>query len=306
MLGELERLHEALATQDNAITSNPIFLVQQKRRHIGFDAAYEEDEDRLIWINGAAEEEVTRVSDPARFACFQAGNFDGEEAEDWEVFGFTDSWEFVQPFLTREAAEEFRRREAHNLGETRIYVESGHRNPEWKRLRALFGGELLAQARLARELTVLLCTEDGQDPVERAKALQSERLILLHKRETLVGYVESLRAALAEKDAEIERIRAEVEGDNGLRASKEAGWALAKARLDESDTTRSALRQEVNAHGNTLNTLATYQEETARLRAQVADLQEQASMACIEPRDDCDCHGCSYAAEVHAKGETKA
>lgn len=165
---------------------------------------------------------------------------------------------------------------------------------------------LLAQARLARELTVLLCTEDGQDPVERAKALQSERLILLHKRETLVGYVESLRAALAEKDAEIERIRAEVEGDNGLRASKEAGWALAKARLDESDTTRSALRQEVNAHGNTLNTLATYQEETARLRAQVADLQEQASMACIEPRDDCDCHGCSYAAEVHAKGETKA
>jgi hypothetical protein len=133
-------------------------------------------------------------------------------------------------------------------------------------------GDLVAKL---RELTALLCTDEGQDPVERANALQSERLILLHKRETLVGEVESLRAALAEKDEHIKTLRRLY--DNTMTCHEEA-TKLAHARGIENE----------------------------KLRAEVAELKEQAEMACIEPRDDCDCHGCSYAAEVHAKGETKA
>lgn len=40
-----------------------------------------------------------------------------------------------------------------------------------------------------------------------------------------------VRLALATVARERDALRAEVEGDNGLRASKEAGWALAQARL---------------------------------------------------------------------------
>jgi hypothetical protein len=150
LLDALQRLHDALTTQDNAITSDPIFVVQQKRRHIGFDAAYEEDPDRLIWVNSGSEEEVTRASDRARFEQFQAGVFDGDDAE-WELFGFTEAWEFVQPFFSRDSAELFRKCEAHNLGESRVYVESAYRNPEWKLLRSLLSGPLLELARKGLE-----------------------------------------------------------------------------------------------------------------------------------------------------------
>lgn len=41
----------------------------------------------------------------------------------------------------------------------------------------------------------------------------------------------SVRLELAAVTRERDALRAEVEGDNGLRASKEAGWALAQSRL---------------------------------------------------------------------------
>jgi hypothetical protein len=73
--------HE-LATQDNRITSEPIFMVQERVR---------------------------------------------------------GRWENRQPFLTLKAAEAFRASEAHNHGETRVYVESGCRNPEWQLIRRIMG-----------------------------------------------------------------------------------------------------------------------------------------------------------------------
>jgi hypothetical protein len=342
MLDELERLHEALATQDNAITSDPIFLVQQKRRHIGFDSSYEEDEDRIIWVNGAAEEDVTRASDPERFARFQAGEFGDEDEEDWEAFGFTESWEFVQPFLTRDAAEEFRRREAHNLGETRIYVESGHRNPEWKRLRALFGGELVAQARLASELTALLCTEAGQDVVERAKASAEDAARWRADYHAACNEMAKARGQAQDAISRFDWLafdrdeEAENRGGqfarlwSGLKAAVKRAEELEGANLlnrnavrlakEETASLRAALAEKDARIENLLHlyeTTMTCHEEAAnlahargieneKLRAEVAELKEQAEMACVEPRDDCDCHGCSYAAEVHAKGETKA
>lgn len=150
---QLAQWAEALATQDNAITSDPIFTVQQKRRQYGMDVDYAENfawvdaedaehsidddttdpEDRIMWsmleeirYGGAAWPEP---GDPRRALL-------GSE-EMWTRTGYVDRWEFVQPFLTLEAAEQFRRNQAHNLGETRIYVESGYGNPEWKLLRAI-------------------------------------------------------------------------------------------------------------------------------------------------------------------------
>lgn len=146
-LAEIERVATLLATQDNAITSDPIFMVQQRHRQYGMDEEYCE---KYCFVHGDdSDHEVNEESDPTRFARFSDGNFGDEDPEFWTRTGYVDTWQNIQPFLTRDAAEEFRKREAHNLGPTRIYVESGHRNAEWKWLRALLPAVAaeLAQAR---------------------------------------------------------------------------------------------------------------------------------------------------------------
>ena len=140
VLATVQDLEHELRTQDNQYTSHAIFLVEEKRRITGLDLEYSEN---VLWWNGTTEEEVTRESDPARFqeleAVFDAGS---GEPEDWTRTGYKDEWRFVQPFLTVKAAEEFRTRNAHRLGETRVFVDSGYRNTEWQLIRELFGGVL--------------------------------------------------------------------------------------------------------------------------------------------------------------------
>jgi hypothetical protein len=132
-LTELARVVELLKTQDNAITSDPVFMVQQRHRQYGMDEAYCE---KYCFVHGDdSDHEVNEESDPVRFAAFSDDDFGDEDPEFWTRTGYIDTWQNIQPFLTREAAEEFRKREAHNLGETRVYVESGYRNAEWKWLR---------------------------------------------------------------------------------------------------------------------------------------------------------------------------
>lgn len=144
-MGDLDLLREwwtrvahELRTQDNEITSDPIFVVERRERFIGVDPDYTEN---LIWVNSASEEEVTEESDRKRFHELEIG-CGLEEYSDWCRTGYIDRWVFVQPFLTREAAEAFRKAEAHNLTpETRVFVASGCRNPEWRALRAFFCNE---------------------------------------------------------------------------------------------------------------------------------------------------------------------
>lgn len=143
----LQHLAQELATQDNAITSDPLFTVQQKRRQYGMDPDYCEG---VAWVDAedydAVHSDATDPEERAKFQLlerFHAGEGEIEwpsdlGAEDcWSRTGYLDRWEFVQAFLTLKAAEAFRRDQAHNLGETRIYVESGYRNPEWKLLREI-------------------------------------------------------------------------------------------------------------------------------------------------------------------------
>lgn len=138
----LARLAEQLRTQDNAITSDPIFVVQRLHREVGWDPDYTE---HICWIDGANEDYVYPDVDPERHKRLEAaylGEIDWPEDEaqpedEWTRTGFMWKWEFVQPFMTREAAEAFRAAQAHNIGESRVYVESGYRNPEWRLLRAI-------------------------------------------------------------------------------------------------------------------------------------------------------------------------
>jgi hypothetical protein len=95
--------HE-LATQDNRITQDPVFCVQQKRKTHGVSRDYTDLRDQ-----------------------------DGPYVEHWEI---------VQTFLTEKAADRYIAENRHNLHEPRTYVIGAYRNHEWKALRATILGLL--------------------------------------------------------------------------------------------------------------------------------------------------------------------
>jgi hypothetical protein len=137
---ELDLVAGLLKTEDNCGTADPIFTVQQRVRIYGIDPDYD---STACWINEDGRE-ITLEGDPEKFKLLELMSESSDDLGDldihfteWSRCRYRDVWEHVQAFLTRNAAESFCRREAHNLRETRIYVESAHRNPEWRWLREL-------------------------------------------------------------------------------------------------------------------------------------------------------------------------
>lgn len=130
----LRGLAENLRTQDNAITENPIFLVQQRRRIWGYNSDDYSQEDCVVgiaWFN----EDDDEADDKQVKSLRRYWSMHHETPEGWRRVGFIDIWEFVQPFFTRAAAELYIEQNHHNLRDPRVYVASGYRNEEWKFLR---------------------------------------------------------------------------------------------------------------------------------------------------------------------------
>lgn len=126
-----------LLTQDNACTSDPIFMVQRHCRQYGFDPSYS---DNVVWLY--SDESIEVDAEQAK-ALEDQYDLTGHEPDNRTRTSYQDSWENVQPFFTRAAAEGYIARNAHRLRgrlciEPRIYVESGYRNEEWIALRAAF------------------------------------------------------------------------------------------------------------------------------------------------------------------------
>lgn len=115
MNAQLQTVAERLRTQDNQITANPIFVVQQRIRDYGYEPKWAEG---TAWIDGQGEE-ITAPDDEATET------------------GYRDRWEFVQPFFTEAAARAYIKANQHNLRECRVYVASGFRNAEWAMVRDL-------------------------------------------------------------------------------------------------------------------------------------------------------------------------
>lgn len=128
---EIAAIAERLHTQDNRITDNPLFAVQQKRRVYGLDEDYEEghgwshpDRDNLV-LEGEPE-----------FAELESAWESGEEPRgDWRRVGFRDTWEFVTGGLTEQGCKDYIARNGHNLTEPRIYAYGSYRNAEFIALR---------------------------------------------------------------------------------------------------------------------------------------------------------------------------
>lgn len=107
-LSKLFVFGERLRTQDNRITSNPMFCVQEKKREHGFDRRWCETTEFVF------DGEVVPMGTPGA-----------------EEIGYRDRWVTVMVAFTEAGCEEYLRLNGHNhLGETRIYVESWNRCPE--------------------------------------------------------------------------------------------------------------------------------------------------------------------------------
>lgn len=142
-----------IVTQDNRVTADPIFMVQQKVRTYGFDPDYSDD-SKLLYCGvddiGAeyseAEREERYVEYCAMLAEANEAKEDDEPKEEpmsredfdddnYQKVYFQEHWENVQPFFTEVGAQEYLRINAHNLKEPQIYVESAFRNAEWQEIR---------------------------------------------------------------------------------------------------------------------------------------------------------------------------
>src|SRR3989304_1561511 len=131
MSDEFYSMHEIsarLKTQDNAATQHPVFLVQQCARVYGFDHNYVDDR---AWLDDEGNEAVAED-----FIAFEESwEKAGIEPDGWSRTAYFDRWDFVQLFFTREAAQRYGERNAHNLKIWRIYVDSAHRNHEVQAVR---------------------------------------------------------------------------------------------------------------------------------------------------------------------------
>jgi hypothetical protein len=110
----LARVGELIRTQDNRITSDPIFVVEQKRSYVT-DPDY--NEARSIWIDDEGVQVEPRSEGSHRVSVH-------------------DVWEFVTACFTEQGCKDYIAANGHNLRETRIFVHSGYRNREWIDMRA--------------------------------------------------------------------------------------------------------------------------------------------------------------------------
>jgi len=132
---EIGEISKQVIGQDNLATSNPIFIVQQKRRIGGMDPQYTDD---FYWVDFGGEvvdeEELKYIEEILE----KAGPYAEPEVPNYYKVYCTEIWEFVTACFTRHGCEEYIKANGHNLNEPRIYVDTGYRNREWEVMREFF------------------------------------------------------------------------------------------------------------------------------------------------------------------------
>ncbi|EOT6782368.1 ead/Ea22-like family protein [Escherichia coli] len=124
---------ENIRTQDNRITSDPMFCVYQKRE-IVVDADY--DHDRIVWVDEDGNEANKRHS---RRLELLHENF-REPPEKWRRVAVKDIDEFVTCCFTEHGCKDYLAVNGHNLRLPFIYVKSGFRNAEYIGIRNWLAG----------------------------------------------------------------------------------------------------------------------------------------------------------------------
>jgi len=119
-------------SQDNRMTSHPMFVVRQERAYGLGTQSWERDDtgEPVTEEELAAIEDAMEDSDyPSTFCSI--GDVDYRLVDDTANY-----FEWVTVFFTNVAAEKYIADNAHNLRNPHVYVASGWRNDEWQAMRA--------------------------------------------------------------------------------------------------------------------------------------------------------------------------
>lgn len=125
----LEAIANNLKTQDNRITANPIFIVEQLKRVYGVGSAWTE---AFVWMTDEGDEASPEIAKAFEIVHRENG---ADQIDDFHRVGYKEYWQAVQPFFTEAAANRYIRANGHNLNKTRVYVYGGWRNDEWYAIR---------------------------------------------------------------------------------------------------------------------------------------------------------------------------
>jgi len=121
----IKEIIQNLKNQDNRCTHLPVFCIQRKRRDFGYT---EECSDNFIWMIDGEE------ADEEEIAACEKWDDNEQPKGAWKQY-YLERWETVQACFTEKGAEDYIRADGHNLGETRVYVNSGYRNRETEAIR---------------------------------------------------------------------------------------------------------------------------------------------------------------------------
>jgi len=132
---DLKPIGKLIITQDNRITDQPIFIVQERKRDYGYDSEYCGD---YVWVlrEDTTIEADTKTHDQLEDA---ADDWDGEakdsDGDIWFKCYYQDRWQFVTACFTEKACQDFINMNSHHHLETRIYAYGSYRNYEWQKVR---------------------------------------------------------------------------------------------------------------------------------------------------------------------------
>ena len=185
---EIKEIAHNILTQDNRITQDPIFAVQQKRFITGIDLGYS---DQVCWITCEGYI-ITHDKDPEeweRLEKYYDDNYD--EPEDYIRTGYHEEWEFVTACLTEKGCEDYIARNGHNLSEPRIYAYGSYRNDEWRLIRKLLLNQLEDKLTLETAKSIARASENCSwrciSYIFTGKECQMTGRDLVHEAKQLLG-----------------------------------------------------------------------------------------------------------------------
>ncbi|ELV3388453.1 ead/Ea22-like family protein [Enterobacter hormaechei] len=133
VLDSFNIIGENIRTQDNRITSEPMFCVFQKRE-IVVDEDY--DCDRIVWV----DEEGCEATERQRMRLELLHDNCRETPDKWRRIAVKDIDDFVTCCFTEQGCKDYLACNGHNLRLPFIYVKSGFRNAEYIGIRNWLAG----------------------------------------------------------------------------------------------------------------------------------------------------------------------
>lgn len=125
-LGDLIKIGELIRTQDNRITDQPMFIVQQKFEYpCDPERAYGFESTRDAWIDLRESIEVDDKTSSRLEAAYLSTR--RSKTKKYERICLGTVWEFVTACFTEQGCKDYLAIDGHNLNETRIQVEPSYR-----------------------------------------------------------------------------------------------------------------------------------------------------------------------------------